>query len=74
MRIKGKINKLGCLEIDRKIKFVEQYCPVSQNDVRCGDWCPLFGEPEYEDDATVLVICQNKVLLFEKETFLDERF
>jgi len=50
--MKAKINKSGFLEIKRKGKYKLQFCPFTfssdfsaENRV-CGDWCPLFGEPE----------------------------
>ena len=48
--MKGKINKMGCLRIDRAGKSTPQWCPRTGGDDQptCGDWCPLFGEPEAE--------------------------
>lgn len=45
--MKIKINNNGFLEIERAGIMKQQFCvnaPVS--DCRCGDWCPMFGEPE----------------------------
>jgi hypothetical protein len=43
-----KINASGMLEIERKGKCCKQYCPFdpSPEGSNCGDWCPLFSEPE----------------------------
>ena len=59
--MKGKI-KNGFLYIERKnSEFKRQYCPFDNTSGAalddgifldksiCGDWCPLFGEPETED-------------------------
>ena len=42
-----KINKDGHLLISRAGIWKDQYCPRDQDEIKCGDWCPLFGEPEY---------------------------
>ncbi len=44
--MKIKINKDGSLEIERAGRGRKQYCPFVLEAVDCGDWCPLFGEPE----------------------------
>lgn len=41
----GKINERGILEIERAGTYKEMYCPYDTEGTRCGDWCPLFGEP-----------------------------
>jgi hypothetical protein len=42
-----KINASGMLEIERKGKCCkQQYCPFDPEGSNCGDWCPLFSEPE----------------------------
>lgn len=48
--MKGKIDKNGWLTIERSDTERPQLCPVAayNPDIdfsRCGDWCPLFGEP-----------------------------
>jgi len=76
---KGKIEKSGCLQIERAGKLKDQDCPFNSEAVRCGDHCPLFGEPEQYLDGTngrehtgwSLKICQDRELRF--ETFTDER-
>jgi hypothetical protein len=47
--MKIKISDKGALSVDGKQKF----CPY-QAEASCGDWCPMFGEPEpYVDIVTV---------------------
>ena len=86
--MKGKIVKEGWLQIQRKGEFKEQYCPkrIEHIERLCGDWCPLFGEPEVQhftntelsnghqivnDRKIVINICQDKQLRFDE--FEDER-
>jgi len=79
--MEGKIDKHGFLWIKRKGKFVIQVCPFTQNETKCGHWCPQFGEPtlyeaglESTNDIIrewFLSICQGKTLVFNK--FEDER-
>jgi hypothetical protein len=68
--MKGKINEDGRLEIFGRGK---QYCPFCRNSggqkEECGNWCPLFGEPEYIRATTVyynvkISLCK-KTLYFE---------
>ena len=51
--MKGKIDGVGDLYIERAGVMKAQQCPHA--DVRCGDWCSLFGEPypemDWEDEA-----------------------
>lgn len=71
--MKGKVNSIGRLIIVRGNKTEqEQWCPFA-DDLSCGDWCPLFGEPKIPNNSrfTVLDICQGRTLTFEK--FEDER-
>lgn len=48
----GKINKDGFLHIQRGAELKAQSCPhgpypaYSDRTTLCGDWCPLFGEPD----------------------------
>ena len=72
--MKGKINEKGYLEIKRTTRYMVQWCPFSNGQSMCGDWCPLFGEPVYEKDGRVLLtICQNSWFDFKKDDFTDER-
>lgn len=47
----AKITKEGTFKILRGNRWLEQECPhKSEGDAcYCGDWCPKFGEPEYND-------------------------
>jgi hypothetical protein len=38
----------GWLSVWRVNKWVEQYCPWTATEGRCGQWCPLF-QPEWEE-------------------------
>jgi len=67
--MKGKIDKDGFLWIERKGEWTKQYCPIV-NDDWCGQWCPLFGEPEFIDGHPRLSLCR-KVLEF--VSLVDER-
>lgn len=87
--MKGKIDERGVLKIYRgdanHEHYQDQLCPFASSSLgnifRCGQWCPLFGEPYYEvrlepimggthkeikTDKTLLKICQNKTLRFDK--------
>jgi hypothetical protein len=74
--MKGKIDKNGWLTIERSGTERPQLCPVAayNPDIdfsRCGDWCPLFGEPIYLDmNITALEICRTRLVFDE---FTDER-
>jgi hypothetical protein len=70
--MKGKIDASGWFTRNE----TDQYCPldsVNENEARCGDWCPLFGEPSEPDPQgkIQLQICQGRVLYFDE--FEDER-
>ena len=84
--MKIKRDKNGVLEIERGGRFEPQTCPFDQLKPPnyCGDWCPLFGEPEpymvtvnpniwpsmEERRGDMLRICQGRVLVGE---IIDER-
>lgn len=74
--MKGEINGEGKLLIHRGATFRPQMCPfVSGQEMymRCGDWCPQFGEPSINAfDATHLTICMTRTLVF-REGFEDHR-
>lgn len=44
-----KITRNGFLEIKRNKEFKRQFCCrqriTGTDDIKCGDWCPCFGEP-----------------------------
>jgi len=71
-----KINKLGNLEIERAGKFKVQYCPHSAT-MLCGDWCPLFGEPQPIKDGKkkweMLNICRRVIPTDTGKKIIDER-
>ena len=81
--MKGKIihdhNNISILQIKRGDNYIAQYCPFVNDDSKCGDWCPQFGEPIVNKErleanpkdkelvyiiSTALTICQNRVLSF----------
>ena len=43
--MEGIINEGGILKIKRGGKMATQMCPFAEGEARCGDWCPLFGNP-----------------------------
>jgi hypothetical protein len=59
--MKITINKCGDLEIWRHGKFKMQWCP-RVGGRQCGDWCPLFGEPEkiinIDNNGIKLSLCE----------------
>ena len=83
--MEGKIDENGVLEIKRAGKMQAMNCKpggiaiggISENfeiEACCGDSCPLFGEPSSvnkKDARVILIICQGRVLAFDK--FTDER-
>ncbi len=77
--IKIKINKDGNLELLRKNKLKQQFCMYNNENI-CGDWCPMFREPElnskyYSDDnydSYLLRLC-NTGYKFIKDELVDER-
>jgi hypothetical protein len=77
--MKGKIDNNGWLRIERGGKEKLQECPFTQktfqvNDLTirepCGDWCPLFDEPEKRPKCTYLILCHRMIEFAE---FTDER-
>ncbi len=73
--MKGKIDNEGHLYIERGRRLTEQGCPYSSGEAFCGDWCPLFGEPnvvEFPENETMtcLQTCRNPLYFDE---FTDER-
>ena len=46
--MRAKIRMFGWLQIERKGIFKQQFCPYRDREVEeelcCGDWCPLFNE------------------------------
>lgn len=69
----GKINKDGCLEIERAGTMKLQYCPfdtAGNSDAHCGDWCPHFGEAVVSEPGWELPACRHWLYFTE---FTDER-
>ena len=71
--MKGKIDKEGCLLVERAGKMKVQHCSFTHNITSCSDDCALFGEPFKEnavDINTYLFIC-HRTWIF--DGFEDER-
>ena len=78
MVTKIKIEKKGFLWLRRAEEWREQYCPfATAGYFRCGDWCPLFGEPSFynegEDKTVYIEICNGGTLGCLAKDFVDER-
>jgi hypothetical protein len=79
--MKGTIDREGTLFIERAGKMKGQSCPFSISMEWCGDWCPLFGEPENYNELGLkfegvrtgiwIRLCQSSCLIF--ESLKDER-
>jgi hypothetical protein len=68
-----KINVDGMLFIKRAGKWKKQCCSKHLGNP-CGDWCPLFGEPDYEvgvQQPNRLDLCES--ILFSEKQIIDER-
>lgn len=74
--MKIQITSSGCLRIERKGIIRDVYCYHQPGQVRCGDWCPLFQEPEVYDFLEVnrvkLILC-NITFGVEVQNFEDMR-
>ena len=67
----GRIDEYGWLYVERGNQLKEQLCPFGPGPgVRCGGWCPHFGEPESGkwagEPVTYLSICHGTVFKFEE--------
>lgn len=78
--MQATINRDGHLLIKRANKLKLQRCPKStglsreQNMLECGDWCPLFGEPQINNvRESVLISLCDKSITADCNTFIDER-
>lgn len=77
--MKGKICSQGFLHIERAGELKPQGCPYSVHaSSRCGDWCPLFSEPEpllpectAKPNGASICICDCHTVVFYE--FEDER-
>ena len=71
--MKGYLDRDGSLWLYRGGDYREQFCPYARadTDINCGDWCPLFKEPELlKQDGTKLwciKLCHAEWLLDEFE-------
>lgn len=76
--MKIKIDDKGRLWIKRADKFKEQSCPFNNHPAYdkadCGDWCPLFGEPEHNfGERAISGTLQLCKIWLDFETCEDER-
>ena len=73
MGLVGKIDKSGVLYIQRGNKLMEQFCPYSGlgQQHNCSHLCPRFGEPIRQKRRTLLSLCGQFAIVFDK--FKDER-
>ena len=68
--LNGRMNEEGDLYIQRAGEYKHQVCPFSSL-VKCGDSCPLFGEPRKDHRfSTSLQICK---LTLHFDNFEDKR-
>ena len=79
-REKIKIDEDGYLWIERGGKMKIQMCPHDTSDrdscrtEPCGDWCPLFGEPHFDEDRNYcLSLCDNTEWFTDFDRFEDLR-
>ena len=75
--MEGKITEQGTLQIKRGSALKNQFCPYASSTATseekwCGDWCPLFSEPENINGSTYLSLCRGRHI-FPKGKFTDER-
>lgn len=60
---KIQIDSQGFLSLVRKGRSVAAFCPYASHNmtIKCGDWCPMFGEPMFVgDDRYMLQLhCAN---------------
>ena len=74
--MKGRIDRDGWLYVGRAGYEKAQLCPFGYTgEIRCGDWCPHFGEPApvWEGAKTKIEICHGRCLIFDKRGLTDER-
>jgi len=65
MRI--QINENGRLLLERAGWLKTQYCPKQAEAISCGDWCPLFGEPELKGNIICISLCEKEICCKEKD-------
>lgn len=72
-KIKFKLDEHGSLYFMRNGKWVKQYCPFdpNENQLSCGDWCPLF-QLILEREPKLQLNCaqnwNNKLYTYEEES------
>ena len=74
------IDPNGFLQRSRKDKLQPQFCPMASPNmtIRCGDWCPHFGEPVYDPkqltghEGSLVLTCQSAPVL--NGIILDQRY
>ncbi len=74
--MEGKINEYGGLEIKRLNKMKGQLCPFqTESEASCGDWCPLFGEPDFKNYENGKSECHIQLCheFIHFDNFTDER-
>ena len=71
--MKIQIDENGWLLLERAGGLKNQYCPKQPEDSYCGDWCPLFGEPELKGNIICISLCERNISCKE-EDFVDLRF
>ena len=69
--MKGKIDKDGYPYIERAGKMKRQDC--ANRPVYCGDWCPLFGEPERVPNTVEMMSIDLCKVTLNFTDFTDER-
>lgn len=74
--MKIEIDEEGHLLLERGGEMKSQFCPYQPRSlVQCGDWCPLFGEPDIffngSNDYFELTICHKKLKC--RKDFTDRR-
>lgn len=61
--MKAHITPSGFLHIERSGKMKPQICPMNNNKQMCGDWCPMFGEPKWEEVTRITSKSTSETLL-----------
>ena len=68
-----RIDEGGSLFIQRGGDFKTQVCNFCDAAGPCGDSCPHFGEPEYQNHRIFLSLCAGTTLCTLEERFEDLR-
>lgn len=71
--MKIEIDKFGHLNLERGGKMKGQFCPHDRNlSNACGDWCPLFREPDIGENIVEIGLCECYIHC-KPEEFTDRR-